>query len=216
MARPCKFRKLEGVPSPVLYMPAGWTKQQNAPAEVAIEDFEVLRLVDGHALTIEEAAKQLGVSRSTAGRMLERGRRAIALAMERRLPIFIDAAESSVLSRPQVDVLGRSADTGRVAIAVEAPDPGAAVARIFGRAPFFAVFGTGGEIRYIENAGAGVKRKAAALAVEQLATSGVGRVVAGRFGADALQALGDVSINPLLITGMKLSEAIELLPVVEK
>lgn len=216
MARPCKSRTLEGVPSPVLYMPSGWTREQCAPAELAIEDFEVLRLVDGHAYTIEEAAGKLSVSRSTAGRMLERARRAIALAMERRLPIYIDAAGSSVLSSPKLDAVSFSGVDGDLAVAVEAPCPESAVARIFGRTPFFALPGAGGALRYVENPGAGVKRKAAALAVEQLAALGVRHVVAGRFGPDALESLGSASIEPLLVAGMKLRQAIELFSVAKK
>ena len=89
MPRPCKSRTLEGVPNPVLYIPSGWTRDQVDPANLAIEDFEVLRLVDGHLHTIEEAAAKVGVSRSTAGRMLERARRVLALGLERRAPIHI-------------------------------------------------------------------------------------------------------------------------------
>ena len=211
MPRPCKSRTLEGVPSPVLYIPSGWTREQHAPAEVAIEDFEVLRLVDGHAHTIEEAAGKLSVSRSTAGRMLERARRAIALAMERRLPIYIDAADSSVLSSPKMDTAIFPRGEGDLAISLATPHPESAVARIFGRAPFFAVLGAGGAIRYIENLGAAVKRKAATLAVDQLKALGVGQVVAGRFGPEALESLGAASIEPLIVAGMNLRQAVELL-----
>jgi predicted DNA-binding protein (UPF0251 family)/predicted Fe-Mo cluster-binding NifX family protein len=192
-------------------MPSGWTREQHAPAEVAIEDFEVLRLVDAHAYTIEEAAGKLSVSRSTAGRMLERARRAIALAMERRLPLYIDAAKSSALSSPEVGAAIASRRGGDLAIAVESSHPESAVARIFGRAPFFALPGGQGAIRYMENPGANVKRKAASLAVNQLAALGVGRVLAGRFGSEALESLGAASIEPLLVTGMKLRQAVELM-----
>ncbi|MFT5826103.1 MAG: putative DNA-binding protein (UPF0251 family), partial [Yoonia sp.] len=60
MARPCKSRTLEGIPNPVLYIPSSWTHEQIDPANLAIEDFEVLRLVDGHVHTIEEAAEKVG------------------------------------------------------------------------------------------------------------------------------------------------------------
>lgn len=216
MARPCKSRQLEGIPSPVLYMPSGWTRAQEAPAELAIEDFEVLRFVDGHALTIEEAAGKLGVSRSTAGRMLERARRCLALAIERRSPIYIDAADSSVLAPPapeaSLDVSGHAP----LAIAVQALQLGSEVARIFGRAPAFALVSADGTVRFVKNPGVGVSRGAAALAVELLKSHGVERIAAGRFGPDALEQLGQAQVQPFLVSGMKLQGAVELLNVVKQ
>lgn len=216
MARPCKSRTLEGVPRPVLYIPSGWTQEQCAPAEVAIEDFEVFRLVDGHAHTIEEAARKLGVSRSTAGRMLERSRRALALAMERHLPIYIDASDASNLSSPKVVLPDYELGSGSLAVAVDAPYPDAPVARIFGRASVFALVGPQSGITYLNNPGTGVMRGAAISAVEQLRVAGVARIAAGRFGVDALELLGAASIEPLLVTGMKLSQVVELFTVSKK
>jgi predicted DNA-binding protein (UPF0251 family) len=103
MARPRKARTLQSLPAPAIYIPAGWTQQQTAPVEIAIEDFEIMRLTDGHGYTIEEAAKKVGVSRSTAGRMLERARRVIALGIEKRAPMYLDASEDLVLAPPQVE-----------------------------------------------------------------------------------------------------------------
>lgn len=216
MARPCKSRKLEGVPSPVLYMPSGWTREQEAPAALAIEDFEVLRFVDGHAFTIEEAANKIGVSRSTAGRMLERARRCLALAVERRSPIYIDAADSSVLAPPAPEASLEVSGQAPLAIAVRTLQLGSEVARIFGRAPAFALVSADGSVRFVKNPGAGVSRGAAALAVELLQSHGVDRIAAGRFGADALEDLGVARIQPLLVSGMKLRGAIELLNVSKK
>jgi predicted Fe-Mo cluster-binding NifX family protein len=56
-----------------------------------------------------------------------------------------------------------------------------------------------------------VKRKAAPLAVDQLKALGVGQVVAGRFGPEALESLGAASIEPLIVAGMNLRQAVELL-----
>lgn len=216
MARPCKSRTLEGVPSPVLYIPSGWTREQCAPAELAIEDFEVLRLVDGHAHTIEEAAGKLGVSRSTAGRMLERARRSLALAVERRSPIYIDAARSSILAPPQADGAAATGAAGRLAVALDSPQVGSEVARVFGRAPVFALVDPDGAVRYADNSGMGVQRGAASRAVALLRSEGVGRVVAGRFGPDALEDLGAAKIEPRLAVGMKLRQVIELLNIIRK
>ncbi len=210
MARPCKSRTLEGAPSPVIYIPSGWTHTQTSPIEVAIDDFEVMRLVDGHAHSIEEAAGKVGVSRSTAGRMLERARRNLALGLERRGPIYIDALESSVLAPPKPEALTTVFKGAVLAIAVHSVQMDGEVSRVFGRAAGFAlVFGLG-ELRFVENPGAGVKREAAKLAASVLKANGVDRVVAGRFGADALEQLGDAGIEPLIAVGVKVPQAVEL------
>ncbi|MGE9291945.1 MAG: DUF134 domain-containing protein, partial [Puniceicoccales bacterium] len=62
MARPRKARTLDNLPSPAIYIPAGWTENQTPPFEVAIEDFEIMRLADGHNYSLEEAAQKIGVS----------------------------------------------------------------------------------------------------------------------------------------------------------
>lgn len=210
MPRPCKFRTLEGAPSPVIYIPSGWTRKQTSPIEVAIEDFEVLRLVDGHAHSIEEAAGKVGVSRSTAGRMLERARRNLALGLERRAPIYIDALESSVLAPSLPGMLMSEAKGAVLAIAVRSAQMDGELSRVFGRSAGFALVSALGAPRFFENPGAGVKRDAATLAVEVLKANGVELVVAGGFGADALEQLGNASIEPLIAVGLKVSQAVEL------
>jgi predicted DNA-binding protein (UPF0251 family)/predicted Fe-Mo cluster-binding NifX family protein len=210
MARPCKSRTLEGAPSPVVYIPSGWTHAQTSPIEVAIEDFEVLRLVDGHAHSIEEAAGKVGVSRSTAGRMLERARRNLALGLERRSPIYIDALESSVLTPSLPEVVQPISKGVVFAIAVRSNEMNGEVSRVFGRATGFAVVSASGDMRYVENPGSGIKREAATLAVDLLKANGVGRIVAGRFGPEALEKLGEAGIEPLIAVGTKVSQAIEL------
>lgn len=210
MARPCKSRTLEGAPSPVVYIPSGWTHAQTSPIEVAIEDFEVLRLVDGHAHSIEEAAGKVGVSRSTAGRMLERARRSLALGLERRSPIYIDALESSVLKPPLPEVVRPIQRDAVLAIAVRSNEMNGEVSRVFGRSAGFTLVTTSGDMCYVENPGAGIKREAATLAVDLLKVNGVGRIVAGRFGTEALEKLGEAGIESLSAFGITVSQAIEL------
>ena len=177
---------------------------------MAIEDFEVLRLVDGHAHSIEEAAGKVGVSRSTAGRMLERARRNFALGLERRSPIYIDALESSVLKPPLPEAVQPIPKDAVLAIATQSHKINGDVSRVFGRAAGFTLVSASRERRYVENPGAGINRGAATLAVDLLKVNGVGRIVAGRFGAEALEKLGEAGIEPLSVIGTKVSQAIEL------
>jgi len=215
MARPRKARTLESLPAPAIYIPAGWTQQQTAPVEIAIEDFEIMRLTDGHGYTIEEAAKKVGVSRSTAGRMLERARRALALGIEKRAPVYLDASEDLVLAPPQVDS-SLAFDTqdaphsNRLAVACPSIDLDTPIERIFGRASAFAIVSPDSSLTLIKNPGANIKRFAARLAVKTLKSHGVSRVVAGRFGPEAIKALAEAGIQPLVANGFKLGQSIAL------
>jgi predicted DNA-binding protein (UPF0251 family)/predicted Fe-Mo cluster-binding NifX family protein len=214
MARPRKSRKLESLPAPVMYIPAGGTKNQPPPVEVAIEDFEIMRLVDGRGYQIAEAAEKTGVSRSTAGRMLERARRAIAQGIEKRAPVYLDASDDLVLEAPtagkgRVQETGTQRSSSRLAIACMNKHEDTPVERIFGRAPSFVILSASGKpFRCVENPGFGAKRNAARHAAELLEAQGVARVAAGRFGPEALQELASRDIQALVASGITLGEAI--------
>lgn len=217
MGRPRKARRIETVLEPVIYIPGGWTKGQPHPVEVAIEDFEIMRLVDGWGYTIVDAAEKVGVSRSTAGRMLERCRRAIAQGIEKRAPVYLDASKDLVLeasesgSACKVNLVPDSSQR-LLAIAChgEATED-SPVARIFGRAPEFAIISEEAVlVRTLHNSGFGVSRNAAGKAVQLLASQNVGRIVAGRFGAEALRLLGEAKIQPMVASGLSIRQVIEL------
>jgi predicted DNA-binding protein (UPF0251 family)/predicted Fe-Mo cluster-binding NifX family protein len=215
MARPRKSRKLESLPTPVIYIPAGWTKNQQSPVEVAIEDFEIMRLTDGHGHTIEEAALKVGVSRSTAGRMLKRARRAIALGIEKRAPVCLDASDNLILELPRAEKsvvreTGQQRSFPRLAIACMDKIVDTPVERIFGRTPAFVlVSANGNPVRCLDNPGFGAKRNAAKHAAELLEAHGVARVAAGRFGPEALKVLAAKGIQALVASGITLGQAIK-------
>lgn len=213
MARPNKPRNIGGVPQPILYLPSGWTEKHPEAAEVAIEDFEVQRLVDGHGHSLLDAAAKVGVSKSTAGRMLQRSRRLIALSIERRLPFFLDASEDLELQAPP-SPSAESAGLGGfrvLAIAVSKADREVDVGRIFGRAAFFAIFRSwDSDPEFIENRASLAPRNAARDTIRMLSEHGVGRVVAGRFGSEAIELLGEAQIEAVVASGIRLGQALDL------
>lgn len=219
MARPSKARKMEGLPEPVIYSPAGWTKGQAPAVEVAIEDFEMMRLVDGRGYHLQEAADKVGVSRSTAGRMLERARRVIALGIEKRVPLSIDAGDDLLLEpysdrKDQILNLYKEEACTCLAVACQNLHPDTPVERIFGRAPAFVLIHEGGGTPcLVGNPGFGVKRNAAGFAVDLLKKHSVSRVVAGRFGPEALDLLARCKIHVLVSGGLTLGQTIDYLKV---
>ncbi len=214
MVRPSKARKMDRLPAPVIYIPAGWTKGSSPVVEVAIEDFEIMRLVDGRGYHLQEAAEKIGVSRSTAGRMLERVRREIALGIEKQVPFSIDAGQDLLLE-PYLKPKGAGGfplaeKKGHcLAVACQNVHPDSPVERIFGRSPAFVLIqGDGTDPVQLDNPGFGVKRNAAGFAVEFLKQHGVNRVVAGRFGPEALELLAKSKIQVLISGGLSLGQTL--------
>lgn len=66
----CRYFKPKGIPLAEL-------KEQR----LDFEELEALRLADVEGLYLEKAAECMGISRSTFGRILERARRKVALAL---------------------------------------------------------------------------------------------------------------------------------------
>lgn len=214
MARPSKARKMEGLPAPVLYCPAGRSGEDAPAVEVAIEDFEIMRLVDGRGYHLQEAAEKVGVSRSTAGRMLERARRVIALGIEKRVALSIDAGEDLLLE-PYLDAEEpllnpeKKEKASCLAVACQRLDSEAPVEKIFGRAPAFVLIPEGGGAAFmVENPGFGVRRNAAGFAVALLKKHGVNQVVAGRFGPEALELLARYKIHAVVSGGLNLGQTL--------
>jgi len=74
-------RLVTSLPPADLYKPAGVPMRQLETVELAIDELEAMRLVDHEGLSHEEAAHYLGVSRQTAGRVVESARRKVAEAL---------------------------------------------------------------------------------------------------------------------------------------
>ena len=79
MVRPQKPRLVSAYPTITAFVPQG----VNVTGEtiVSVDEFEAIRLSDFEHLDQESGAAMMGVSRHTFGRLLSRGRTAIADAM---------------------------------------------------------------------------------------------------------------------------------------
>jgi predicted DNA-binding protein (UPF0251 family) len=62
----------------VVFKPAGVPARELEWIELAVDEYEALRLVDGEGLEQEAAAELMGVSRPTVSRILARGRGKLA------------------------------------------------------------------------------------------------------------------------------------------
>lgn len=78
--RPKKVRLIDKAPRVLQFSPRG---RPGRPDEIefSIDQFEVIRLVDYLGLGQAQTAKQMGLSRQTVGRILQRARKSISDAI---------------------------------------------------------------------------------------------------------------------------------------
>jgi uncharacterized protein len=78
MARPPRERIVAGTPAVTVYKPAGVPARELQWTQLALDEFEAVRLIDGEGLDQETAAGRMGVSRPTVTRILASARAKIA------------------------------------------------------------------------------------------------------------------------------------------
>lgn len=78
MPRPSSCRLVSGAPAAVLFKPAGVPTRLLTEVVMTLDEFEAIRLADQEGLYQEEAARRMGISRTTFGRILDSAHRKVA------------------------------------------------------------------------------------------------------------------------------------------
>lgn len=78
MARPKQCRRIADVPAYSAFKPTGVPGHLLQEVVMSVDEFEAIRLADHDALYHAQAAKRMGVSRATFGRILDEARRKVA------------------------------------------------------------------------------------------------------------------------------------------
>jgi uncharacterized protein len=81
MSHPPKLRCVKHLPGAAYFKPRGVPMTELDEVVLALDELEALRLVDFEALSQEQAGEQMGVSRGTIGRLLEKGRKIVVDAL---------------------------------------------------------------------------------------------------------------------------------------
>jgi uncharacterized protein len=81
MARPKACRKIACLPGDTYFKPRGIPMIELSEVELALDEFEAIRLADFDGLYQEEASRKMGISRSTFGRVVAGARRKVAEAL---------------------------------------------------------------------------------------------------------------------------------------
>ncbi len=97
MARPAKWRCLEGTPGTRAFGPAGVPLRGLKKVRLAFDELESLRLLHLEGLTQAEAGQRLGVSASTVSRMADRAHRAVTEALVSGKAVCIEGGPVTVV-----------------------------------------------------------------------------------------------------------------------
>ncbi len=179
------------------FRPAGVAPEDLRLVVLPLDGLEALQLADLVGLEQAEAARHMGVSRQTFGRILAAARRVASQALVGGLGLRIEANASveikSIATAPATDVPAHM----KVAVSAHAASLEAAVAPRFGRAPgFLVVEPKTRNFEYVANdvdtdRAGGLGVDAAAL----IAKAGATVLLTGFVGAKALRALGEAGIR---------------------
>ncbi len=180
MARPVSERLLGGSIPPRVLKPAGIPARDLAEVRLGLDEAEALRLADLEGLYQEAAARSMGVSRQTFGRIVESARRKVADAVLNGKVLRIEGGEVSIRNEGE--------KTMKIAVPVQA----GLVDEHFGHCKEFLVFevSADGSLRseatIPSTEGCGCKSGVASV----LARAGVTHLVAGNMGEGAVHVLG--------------------------
>lgn len=181
-----------------------------------LEGVEAIRLIDLQGLRQDEAARQMGVSRQTLGRVLALARRTLAEAVVEGLALRIEGGDYALGD----DGDDPAADQGpkkeitmtKVAISAEGPTLEDLIDPRFGRAGGFVIVDLETmETEYVDNGSAQVRAQGAGIqAAETVVNSGAGVVLSGFVGPKAYSALeaAGVKIGQGL-DGLTVGQAVE-------
>ena len=81
MPRPCCRRRVAGKPTAAVFKPIGIPMSELDQVLMTLDEFEAIRLADLDGIYQEQAAAQMGISRSTFSRIVDTARRKVADAL---------------------------------------------------------------------------------------------------------------------------------------
>ncbi len=197
MSRPNKRRYVSPAPKAEEFRPVGVAPEELRRLVLPLDGLEALRLADLVGLEQVEAARHMGVSRQTFGRILAAARRVASQALVGGLGLRIEATASVEIKRIASDAAVGVPALRRVAVSAHAASLEAAVAPRFGRAPGFLIVDPKTmDFEYVANGvSADPTNRHGVDAAALIANAGVAVLLTGFVGAKASQALAQAGIR---------------------
>ncbi|HNX72818.1 MAG TPA: DUF134 domain-containing protein [Spirochaetales bacterium] len=178
MPRPVNERKLGGPIAPRVMKPAGVPARELEEVRLGFDEAEALRLADLEGLYQEAAARSMGVSRPTFGRIIETARHKVADAILNGKALRIDGGEIIIDEK------------GERIMKIAVPSRDGLVDEHFGHCKEFLIFSVEGKSLIPQQTmpspeACGCKSGIAA----ELARAGVSHLIAGNMGEGAVRVL---------------------------
>ncbi len=187
MARPVNERLLGRALPLRLMKPAGIPARELEEVRLGLDEAEAIRLADLEGLYQEAAARSMGVSRQTFGRIVETARRKVADAVLNGKALRLEGGEVTIRKE------------GETMMKIAVPAHSGQVDEHFGHCKEFLVFAASADGSLTSEAtipsieGCGCKSGIASI----LARAGVTHLVAGNMGEGAVRVLGAQGIAVL-------------------
>ena len=102
MVRPQKNRMIAFNPEVSYFKPRGIPMMKLDEVRLTVDEREAIRLADLLGLSHEKAGKNMGVSRATFGRIVQRGRKAVADALINGKAINIEGGNYKMIEVPRI------------------------------------------------------------------------------------------------------------------
>lgn len=101
MARPKKNRIVADDPQVSYFKPRGIPLRQLEEVQLSVDEMEALRLADLENMSQEDAGQQMGVSRATFGRIVQRARHLVAEALVAGKAIRVEGGNYQLQCAPR-------------------------------------------------------------------------------------------------------------------
>lgn len=232
MPRPKKCRMVFTLPETRYFKPRGIPMKDLTEVYLPLEGYEALRRVDLEGLNQEEAARQMGISRQTFGRVLAEARRCLSEAIVNGYALRIEGGDFALAKETQASRttgFGRKApleskadlsttlQTGEtlmktIAVSAEGPSLDDPVDPRFGRAAgFLLVDPETLDTEYIDNGASQTMARGAGIqAAETVVRSGAKVVLTGFVGPKAFAALSAAGVKVgQNLDGLTVRQAVE-------
>ena len=102
MVRPRKNRFVAYNPDVSYFKPRGIPMFDLDEVKLTVDEREAIRLSDLLGLSHEEAGRQMGVSRATFGRIIQRARQVVADALINGKAINVDGGNYKIIDSPRI------------------------------------------------------------------------------------------------------------------
>ena len=102
MVRPQKNRFVKFDPNISYFKPRGIPMQNLEEVRLAVDEGEAIRLADLLGMSHEEAGRQMGVSRATFGRIVQKARRTVADALINGKAINIEGGNYKIVKEARI------------------------------------------------------------------------------------------------------------------